>query len=353
MTPRPACVLIADDSLDNRNLLKAMLEADGYALLEAEDGEQALALAPQADLVLLDLKMPGMGGLEACRRLRRSPQSRFLPIVLVTALDARADRLAGIEAGADDFLTKPVDRTQLTARVRALLQVKRQRDEAERLRADFTSMIVHDLRSPLASIIGFAELLAGDLPPEERQEFAAHITGSARQMLTMVNDLLDLSRLESERTPRQVTMVDPRSLLSDVVARLQPLATGRHLALTTALADDLPQLAADERQLRQVLTNLLDNAVKFARERVVVAAHREGDRLRITVDDDGPGVPEADWPRLFERWQQTAVGRKSGKGSGLGLAIARRLVEIHGGTLTPGRRDHGGLCMTILLPVGG
>jgi two-component system sensor histidine kinase/response regulator len=348
---RPASVLIADDSPDNRKLLIAMLAPDGHTILEAEDGEQALLLAPQADIILLDITMPGPDGLEVCRRLRRSPQTRFLPIVLVTALDARSDRLAGIEAGADDFLTKPVDRTQLTARVRALLRLKQQKDDAERLRDEFTAMIVHDLRSPLTAIIGFAELLASDLTESQRESCTGYITSSARQMLQMIADLLDLSRLAAESAPRRLAEVASSSLLQDTVALMTPLADGRNLTLKADVPADLPGLTADPSQLRQVLTNLLDNAIKFAAHAVTVSAGTTADGLQITVDDDGPGVPETEWPLLFEVWHQSDLGHRSGKGSGLGLAIAKRLVELHGGTLQAGRSDPGGLRMTIRLPL--
>jgi signal transduction histidine kinase len=335
----------------NRHLLIAMLAPDGHTILEAEDGNQALQLAPRADILLLDIAMPGPDGLEVCRRLRRSPQTQFLPIVLVTALDARSDRLAGIEAGADDFLTKPVDRTQLIARVRALLRLKQQKDHAERLRAEFTSMIVHDLRSPLTAIIGFADLLSGDLTESQRESCTGYITSSARQMLQMIADLLDLSRLASETAPRRLAAVAPSRLLQDAAALMTPLADGRSLILTADVAADLPTITADAGQLRQVLTNLLDNAIKFAAHAVTLSAAADVDGLRITVDDDGPGVPEAEWPRLFEVWHQAELGQRSGKGSGLGLAIAKRLVELHGGTLQAGTSDQDGLRMAIRLPL--
>ena len=302
--------------------------------------------------------MPGLDGLSVCRRLRQQQQTRFLPIVLVTALDARQDRIAGIEAGADDFLTKPVDRAQLTARVRALLALKAQRDDSERLRNEFTSMIVHDLRSPLTAIIGFADLLAAELPANQRQEFSTHIIHSARQMLQLINELLDLNRLESGTAVTRRHPVSPAALLADAVALSGPLADGRGLKLQLTVPEDLPIVLGDERKLRQVLTNLLDNAIKFARRTVHIeaaamqtAAGRQD--LRITVTDDGPGVTAAELPQLFDRWHQTQTGRSLGKGSGLGLAIVKRLVEAHGGSITAENVPTGGLTMQITLPCEG
>jgi signal transduction histidine kinase len=352
MAHRPAHVLIADDSPDNRHLLTSLLVPDGHTILEAEDGVQALALAPQADLVVLDIRMPGLDGLEVCRRLRQSARTRFLPIILVTALDDREARLAGIEAGADDFLTKPIDQSQLIARVRALLRLKWQRDDAEKQAADFAAMIVHDLRSPLASVIGFAELLAGDLPITEREEFTGHITRNARAMLQLINDLLDLNRLASESAPRHVATIRPRQLLQDAMGQMAPLAHGRHLQLDMAAPADLPTLRGDARQLSQILVNLLDNAVKFARHVARLTARVSGDYLELIIDDDGPGVPEAEWPRLFERWHQAEAGHRHAQGYGLGLAIAKRLVELHAGTIQAGRSPEGGLRLTVRLPVG-
>jgi two-component system sensor histidine kinase/response regulator len=354
-TPKPgpdaATVLIVDDVADNRRLLGRLVSSLGHTVIEAADGPAALSLAPQADLILLDVMMPGMDGFEVCRRLRGSPATRFTPIVLVTALTEREHRITGQEVGADDFLTKPVDRAEVTARVTSLLRLQRQRAELERLKDEWTAMLVHDLRSPLQAIQGFAELLQTPGDGVEQALFVDRILDGTRRMRGLVDAVLDVSRLEAGHVEIVRQPVPVGDLLKAATDEAAALAKGRRLHLKRAWPDDLPVCSADGRKLRQVLANLLDNACKFAAAEIMVAATCKAGTVTITVSNDGDTVAPDQMAALFERWQQTDAGRKLGVGSGLGLAIVKALVEAHGGTVAAEARPGGGLAIRVLLPL--
>jgi signal transduction histidine kinase len=347
----PATILIVDDVADNRRLLGRLIQGLGHTVIEAADGPAGLELAPKADLILLDVMMPGMDGFEVCQHLRADPRTRFTPVILVTALTERERRIRGLEVGADDFISKPVDRAEVTARVTSLLRLRRQRAELERLKDEWTAMLVHDLRNPLLVIQGFAQLLqTSDRTPEEA-EFVRRILDSSGRMRTLVDAVLDVSRLEAGRIDLTRTTVRPAELLAAATAEAAPLANGRRLALHRRWPETLPPLQADERKLRQVLANLLDNAIKFAAAEVTVAAEADATALTLTVSNDGDPLDPTLVPGLFERWQQTEAGRSLGVGSGLGLAIVKCLVEAHDGHITAAARPAGGLTITIVLPI--
>jgi len=160
----PPLLLLVDDVAENLVLLEAIFAPEGYATRSAENGADALriARAEAPDLVLLDVLMPGQDGFAVCRSLRADAATRFIPVIMVTALNELEDRIQGLEAGADDFISKPFSDDLLLAKVRSLLRLKQSRDELEALKTDFANMIVHDLRTPTHAILGLAELLSED-----------------------------------------------------------------------------------------------------------------------------------------------------------------------------------------------
>ncbi len=226
----------------------------------------------------------------------------------------------------------------------------------EQLRKDFVANVSHELRTPLASIQGFAETLrSGGLEDvEHRLEFVEAIEQDARRLTRLVDDLLDLSSIESgKRTPR-LAPLSFRPVAEEAAAGLRPLAAARRVSIELELPGGLPKVLADPDQLRQVLTNLLDNAVKFNREggRVVVSARPEGGRLTVSVRDTGAGIPAADLPRVFERFYRVekARSRELG-GTGLGLAIVKHIVEAHGGSVAVESVEGAGSTFMFTLPL--
>ncbi len=343
-------VLVADDHPDTRAFMASLLVAHGYAVDEAEDGFQALERSGAADLLLLDVRMPGVDGLEVCRRLRGQEPTRFLPIIVVTALGERKDRVAAMEAGADDFLAKPVDSVEVLVRTRSMLRAKEFRDANDRLRSELTSMLVHDLRTPLTTISGFLELIEEERAGNTRRTHIRRALDAVNGMRRIVEDILDVSVLEAGRVAPDIEDVDLACLLEELLRSLEPMAVARHLEVKLAIAPDLGQVRADAYRLGRALTNLVHNAMKFATSWVRISTSLEGDSGVIRVEDDGPGVALEELPLLFKRFTQTATGRSLGKGSGLGLAIARLLVEGQGGRIWAERLEARGMAFVLVLP---
>jgi two-component system, sensor histidine kinase and response regulator len=350
-------LLVVDDEPTNVDVLRDLLEALGYRTLGATGGEAALALVREgtADLVLLDVMMPEMDGLEVCRRLKSDPATAGIPVVFVTALSDDSARVRAIEAGGDDFLTKPFSRPVLVARIRALLALKGARDELaesyrrlrelEALRDDLTRMVVHDLKAPLAGMLASLEVVldgdAGPLTLEQRT-----LLGGADELggdlLRMTENLLDLSagvRLH----PRDIEL---RPLLSQVAGAWALRAERAGAKIETVPGEGLT-VRADEQMVRRVLGNLVGNALRHAGAGVTIrlgaARAEEPGAVEVSVADDGAGIDHPDPDRLFERTPR----------SGLGLPFCRIAVEAHGGRIWLRSRPSGGTAFHFVLPEAG
>jgi len=348
VAPAPqARILVVDDEPQNRELLRDTLELRGYFVEEAGSGAEALAriAAAPPDVVLLDVAMPGMDGLEVCRKLKGDPLTAPLPVIMVTAHVDRKDRLAGIEAGADDYLTKPVDLQDLGLRVCNAVRAKRLADdvrenlrrlrELEHLRDSLTHMVIHDLRSPLASIMMGLEVItmsAVSLTPERKLEIAESCFSSAQRMSEMVTSLLDVSRLEAGEMPLQKNPVKLASVMTDVLESIRGQAS-RH---TIVLAGPAGEATAccDAAIVRRILVNLVDNAIKFSPVggEVRVELATEGAVVRVTVRDAGAGIAPEYHGKIFEKFGQVEA-RNARIGTGLGLAFCKLAVAAHGGRI--------------------
>ncbi|MEP7227217.1 MAG: response regulator [Gemmatimonadales bacterium] len=349
-------ILVVDDEPKNVQLLTDLLESRNYAVCSAADGEQGLALARDRlpDVVLLDVMMPGLNGVEVCRRLKDERKTEMIPVLLVTALNAREDRLAGINAGANDFITKPIDLGDLVLRVRNAAATKklhdqvgsqlRQLQELESARDTLTHMIVHDLRSPLTGLQGYLDLIGivanGNA---EVVEYASEAQLIAGRLTEMVSQVLDVSRLEAGQMPVSLRETDLVALLPAAVASLGP-PPGE-----ISVAYDLPEppvrLMCDPDLISRVMVNLVGNAYKFTptggQVRVGLAA--EDDRVRLTVTDNGPGIPAEFRGLIFQKFGQAPLGRSAGvRSSGLGLAFCKLAVEAHRGKIGIEGAEHGG-----------
>jgi signal transduction histidine kinase len=350
--PAGGDVLIVDDFADTLALYEALLSEDGHKVRTARSGAKALEMVDesQPELVLLDVSMPGMDGVEVLRRLRARRGGGPAVIMLTAARREPHAIEAGLREGADAYLTKPIDARELLARTRAALESYRLKRMLEAQRRDHIAMLVHDLRHPLSSLGLVAEVLdADDLGDEERRSSVATIRGLCRDMARLIDGVLAASRLEAgvfsvER--RRITVGD---VLQATLAVFAPLAARRRVTLTFDGALGQPILA-DAPKLRQAIDNLIANALKFTPRggKVRVRVTREKDPAKegqsfvaFEVSDTGPGIAESERPTIFDRYKQGSRGRAAG-GAGLGLAIARGIAEAHGGTISVGSGDLGG-----------
>jgi signal transduction histidine kinase len=342
-------LLVVDDDPINVELLCDLLEALDYRVAGALGGEAALLAARERkpDLVLLDVMMPGMNGYEVCRRLKADPATSGIPVVFVTALSDSEDKVEAIEAGGDDFLTKPFNRSILVARVRSLLRLKAANDqldrqyrklrELEELRDDLTRMVVHDLKSPLSAMLGTLEMAVdGDLgvltEPQQRLFADAHQRGA--DVLLLIDNLLDLSRLEESRLHLEPRDVPVRALLDETAAQW---AVRAEQAGSSVSVDAEPDLAvhADGALLRRVLANLVGNALKHAGPgvRIRLTGESSGEGVELAVADDGAGIDPQYHEEIFRKWGSARPRGDSAGSSGLGLTFCKLAVETHGGRI--------------------
>ncbi len=352
---RPDRLLVVDDVSDNIHLIRAILAEEAYTILEARNGQEALEMIPRdlPDLILLDVMMPGMDGYEVTRRVRSMEGIPFIPILLITAYD-QPSAVRGLDLGADEFIRKPVEADELVARVRSLLRLKHSieaRDRVEKQRQDFVYRLTHDLRTPLVAADKMLELLQegvlGEIPPEVKEALGV-MSRSNRDLLEMVNKLLDIYRYESGSKTLNMQTIHLGEIMTQVVNSLHPIAFSKHLELHLDLPPHLTPIQGDRLELMRVFNNLIGNALKFTDQGMVKVSVRETPTETIVaVEDTGPGIPEAEQQFLFQRFHQ---GKHHKQGSGLGLYLSHYIVSAHGGKIevnsVPGR----GCCFSVHLP---
>jgi signal transduction histidine kinase len=366
---RPARILIVEDDPLARQVLEVMLSSDQCVLLTAASGEEALAIISLAppDLVLLDVMLPGLDGYQVTARIKGNPQTKNIPVIIVTAHDDHSARLLGLQVGAEDFLTKPVDGAELSVRVRNLLRLRSAIAEADaaRIAADransakthFLGVMSHELRTPLTAITGYAELLEmgvrGPVNPEQLNDLS-RIKRASAYLLRLINDVLTHARNEGT----QLVDLRPISVSSvlDAVRELcaiQAREKGMMLLITPSEPDIV--VTADAARCRRILVNLVMNAIKYspAGSTISVTSRIDDAVAEIRVADTGVGIRPADMVRVFEPFvqlgQQATVA--SEQGVGLGLAISLDLARAMGGDITLESREGVGSTFMLSLPL--
>jgi len=373
-----ARILVADDNPDMRAYLERLLSHQ-WSVETVTDGHQAIAAARAnpPDLVLSDVMMPGMDGLDLVRALRADERTQTIPIVLLSARAGEEATIEGLNQGADEYLIKPFSANELQARVRAQLAVSRLRrealrverahvDEARRLlaeaerakrsREEVLSIVSHDLRSPLGAIRTAAEILKRTWPD---QALAARvhkgfevIRRSVERMDRLLGDLLDLASIDAGNLSLDLQQHTAEALVDEIRETFEAEAADHAIALEAWVAPGLPPISCDGERVVQVLGNLVSNALKFtpAGGAVQVRAEADGEhRMRFSVADTGPGIPTEMQAHIFDRYWQAA--HKNRSGIGLGLSIAKGIVEGHRGQLALDSTPGAGSTFSFALPL--
>ena len=361
---QPPLILVADDVPANVELLHDQLALLGYRVVSAFDGPSAVeaCFEHRPDLCILDVAMPAgeLGGndrttgFEVCRRIKRDPRTSRIPVIFVTALNDATDRVKAIEAGGDDFLTKPHNRQILSARVRSLLRLKLATDaleesyrklrELEKVRDDLMKMIVHDLKTPLTSVLASLEMaLDGDFGAvsESMRRALGDAEAKAEDLLALIEDLLEVARIEETSLELDLQPLAPAALLAELVEEWRVRFKQEEAEVSIDVSDDCPVFRADKGLMKRVFSNLIQNAVTHAGSgvRIVLSAgpdRESGDPVGVlfTVSDNGPGIPPEYHEvifRKFERVKNPDLPRA--RNSGLGLAFCKLVVEAHGGRI--------------------
>lgn len=356
-------VLIIDDEPSARTTLEALLFSEGYELAFVSSGLDALNQLDdlKPDTILLDVMMPEMDGFTVCQKLKAHKLWRHIPVILVTALDSKEDIARGLEAGADEFLSKPVNGMELRARVRSMLRIKRQYDELAatmRLREDLTSMMVHDMKNLLSPIMGFSQLLTIEgTTPEEALEYGELINSQADRLSSFINDILLLTKMEQGRLLLNTSPVDINSLIREVGGTYEIVAQSKEISLAVDLPPVSRHVAVDKNLLQRLLDNLVSNALKFAPPQSTItlqaeyparsARKEQSLQMRIKVLDEGPGVAAEYRHRIFEKFETMALKKSGVSQVGLGLAFCKMVAEAHGGRIFVEANRSGGSVFVV------
>ena len=353
-------VLIVDDEVKNIKLLKGILFSENYRIYEASSGEVAIDLVHsiRPDLILLDVMMPGISGFEVCRQLKQDEKTKTIPIIMVTALREKEHRLKALESGGDDFLSKPVDSTEVVVRVKSLLRIKSYHDEIsnnykeiaaknekllelEKTKDGLMHMIVHDLRTPLGAIFGFIDIMLLNKQRLAQDQIKAleKCMDFCQELKEMIESLLSIYKLEEGKMKLNIETANMEDMIDETVQQFFVKSAEKQIALSYDCSDRHLIALADSRLVKRVLANLLNNAIQHTpfggRIKIFAESDQNNDNLHIKVVDNGDGISSEYHQKIFDKFEQVKL-KKSGiavGASGLGLAFCKLAVEGHGGRI--------------------
>jgi signal transduction histidine kinase len=352
-----ARLLIVDDNEMNREVLVRRLTRQGYECVEAAGGREALELiaAERFDLALFDIMMPEVSGLDALGKVRETYSLADLPVIMVTAKNAREDVVAALELGANDYVSKPVDFPVLLARVKTHLELHR----LSALKDEFLGIASHDLKNPLTEVLGVASLVEALVPPgtpmpEKLHGLVGSMKKSAKRMQSIIEDFLDFQALDGGSLALKREPMDLAGVAREVVDANATYAQQKQVRLH--LDAQALEVSADRARILQVVQNLVDNALKYGLpdgDCYVSVAAADG-AARVEVKDCGPGLRDEDLGKVFDKFVRVGSLPTGGeKSSGLGLNICKQLVELHGGEIGVRNNASGrGATFWFTLPLG-
>ena len=376
-TMAPVRILLVDDLPENLLSLEALLRREDVHLLKARSGDAALELLLTQDvaLALLDVQMPGMDGFELAEFMRGTERTRHVPIIFVTAGTADSQRrFRGYEAGAVDFIQKPIEADVLRSKVSVFLDLYRQRRqiaaqrdelaaasealrEADRRKDEFLAILAHELRNPVAALDAGLRLLKKHGPGETADMIRERMGHQVFHLARLVEDLLDVSRITAGKISLRKEAIPLADVFGSAVDASHPNIEAAGHTLTVELPDDPPVLHADHTRLAQVISNLLNNSAKYtpAGGQITLRGEVHGPDLEIGVIDNGLGIPPEMQARIFDIFTQVpAHKRQYAGGLGIGLALVQQLVALHGGAISVYSAGEGlGSRFTVRMPIAG
>lgn len=373
---RAAKVMIVDDDAILRSLIRARLKKLGYEIIEAGNGQAAVDCFVRAepDIVLMDANMPGMDGFEATRTLKELPQGQCTPILMVSGLedDVSVDRAFG--AGATEYITKPICWPLLMHRLENicvalqaeanLIQAKMAADEANRAKTEFLANMSHELRTPMHAILSFASMgteKVGEATQDKLRRYFSRIEESGKRLLFMLNDLLDLSKLEAGKMSFFMEQGDLAQTMDEVMSEFHALIREHQLTIRIEDSNVSSRAWFDADRIFQVVTNLVSNAVNFSPANSEIQVSFSDDELmqddgrrieavRLTVKDQGIGIPSAELESVFDKFVQSSETNTGAGGTGLGLAICKQIMEYHHGRIFAENNPEAGTSFHLVLP---
>lgn len=355
----PPLILTVDDNPNNIKVIVDFLKESGFKTLVAKSGELCLQALEKIspDLILLDVIMPGMDGFETCIQIKADEKTKDIPVIFMTAIsDNPEDRIKGLTIGAVDYIGKPIIREEVLARInvhlnlrrvtKELIEAKEAAEAANRAKSLFLAQMHHELRTPMTGILGFAEILKSQETSKfQKRQYAEFIYESGSHLLNLIDDILDLSKIEAGKMELDPTDFALDSLLENVIQICRLRGEEKGIYVNYKPGEKLPKhILSDEKRLRQVLINLLGNAIKFTEKGTVtlkvdvitdaseIPSIKPGKihKIRFEVRDTGIGIDSEQLYQIFLPFEQAGERRYKAKGTGLGLAISQQIVEMMG-----------------------
>jgi len=350
-------LLVIDDEEVIRDLFSIQLGREGFAVSVAGSAQQALErlTAERIDLVLLDMKLPDMSGLALLKKLRQTYSILDLPVIIISGAGHSSDIVAGLQCGANDYLTKPFDLAIVRARIHTQLSFR----QLKEIHDKFSRIAGHDLKKPVILMLDIAQELQRansrkELSADDLQSSLSMVIESGKYMQQLIEELLELRSVRDGRMSLTHLPTDVGAIVRQAVTRNLAYAKGKGIELRMEFGPELPAILADDLKLMQVLDNLIGNAIKFspAATRVVVRTHREDSHILCEVADQGPGIADEDRNKLFveyARLRNKPTGNETS--TGLGLAICHEMVTLHGGEIGARNNPGGGTIFWFRLPL--
>jgi len=360
-------ILIVDDTPANLDVLRKTLELEGYHISMARSGEIALQIAPnfKPDLILLDVMMPGLDGYETCQQLKANADTKNIPVIFITAKNDVNDIVQGFDVGGVDYISKPFKQKEVLARVQTQIKLRyliqcvetknKELTELDDLRKKFLGMAAHDLRTPLASIGGFSQLLiqgSAINSDADREDFLSRISKLSNHMLALINDLLDYSVIESGKLTIEKNKASLKDLTLDRIGVHEHIPENKKIKINSTLAE-LQDFEFDAERVTQVIDNLMSNAIKYSPPElnIYVTLDDHGEAAKFSVRDEGPGISPEDQKKMFNGFEKLKPRPTAGeKSTGLGLTIVKKMVEAHQGSLMVESKPGQGSTFSFTLP---
>ncbi len=353
MTEKKSKILIVDDAIDTVELLRKRFHSEGYDTAEAYDGEEALKRVDEysPDLIVLDVMMPKIDGYEVCHRLKTDENRKYIPVLMLTAKGEIESKVKGLEIGADDYLSKPFDYKELSARVKSLLTIKSAREklvEEEKSVALDKMMdeVAHEIRNPLVSIGGFSKRVYDRLPENDpNKKYLEMIMDEVSKLENMVKLLIELKTM----TVCYLGNTDINEVITEALALYEDEFAAKGVVVKTQLLNNLPLISGDKEQLKTAVSNLIKNSIEAMQESpkiLTVTTSVSDGRMIIEVTDTGKGIPKDKLKSIFHPFYTSKI-----YGPGLGLTFTLKIVQQHGGTISVESEPGKGTTFTIRLPI--
>jgi CheY-like chemotaxis protein len=370
-------ILIVEDNQENMDLLVYFLRPQGYDIISVSDGLSALSKVQEdhPDIVLLDIMLPKMDGYEVCEKLKKNPETKFIPIIMLTALKELKDKVRALEVGADDFISKPFENVELLARVKSLLRLKDYHDELQsknielaeknkslmgmdKFKEDLTNLIIHDMKNPLFVIQGNLQMMSmsmENVPPEILKKYTQRIERSSQQLLRMVVNLLDISRIEEGTIRLKQDHADINEIIEEIIKRIKDYPENQSREINIELDEQLPELTIDKSIMERVFENLINFSVTNLVDegKVTISTSTTDDqKIQFITHDSGTQIPKNYHDKIFEKFSQAEI-----KDSGyrvdraLGLTFCKMAVEAHKGNMWLDLNNKVGNKFIIELPI--